>query len=84
MGCDTKSQIGYIYMLNVGAVYWKSFKQNSTADSTVETEYVADCETSKMGVWIQEFIDEFGVVPSIIDPVNLYCDCTDFIGVTSI
>jgi hypothetical protein len=40
------------------------------------------CEADKMGVWIQEFIDELSVVPSIIDPVELYCDNT--IAITNI
>jgi hypothetical protein len=64
---DSKSQIGYIYMLNGGVVYWKSSKQDSAADSTVEAEYMAACEADKIGVWIRDFINEFGVVPSIID-----------------
>ena len=68
---DSKSQTGYLYMLNGGAVYWKSSKQDSTADSTVEAEYMAACEAGKTGVWIREFIDELGVVPSIIEPVEL-------------
>jgi hypothetical protein len=77
---DSKSQTGYMYMLNSGAVCWKSSKQNSTADSTVEAEYMAACKAGKMGVWIREFIDELGVVPSIIDPVELYYDNTGAIA----
>jgi hypothetical protein len=68
--------MGYMYILNGGAVCWNSSKQDSTADSTVEAEYMAACEACKMGVWIWEFIDELSVVPSIIDPVELYCDNT--------
>ena len=26
------------------------------------------------GVWIRKFIIELGVVPSIVDPITLYCD----------
>jgi hypothetical protein len=43
---------------------------------TVEGEYMAACEESKMGVWIREFVDELGIVSSIIDLVELYCDNT--------
>ena len=77
---DSRSQTGYVYMLNGGAVCWKSSKQDSTADSTVEAEYMAACEAGKMGVWIREFIDELGVVPSIVEPVELYCDNTGAIA----
>jgi hypothetical protein len=71
---NSKTQTGYMYMLNGGAVCWKSSKQDSTADSTVEAEYMAACEAGKMRVWIREFIDELGVILSIIDPVQLYYD----------
>jgi hypothetical protein len=77
---DSRSQTGYVYSLNGGAICWKSSKQGSTADSTVEAEYMAACEAGKMGVWIREFIDELGVVPSIVEPVELYCDNTGAIA----
>ena len=77
---DSRSQTGYVYMLNGGAVCWKSSKQDSTADSTVEAEYMAASKAGKMGVWIREFIDELGVVPSIMEPVELYCDNTGTIA----
>ena len=77
---DSRSQTGYIYMLNGGAVCWKSSKQESTADSTVEAEYMAACEAGKMGVWIREFIDELGIVPSIAEPMELFCDNTGAIA----
>jgi hypothetical protein len=73
--CDnSNTQTGYMYMLNGGVVCWKSSKQDSTADSTVEAEYMAACEAGKMRVWIREFIDELGVILNIIDPVQLYYD----------
>ena len=35
---DSKSQSGYVFTLNGGAVSWKSSKQETTADSTTESE----------------------------------------------
>ena len=29
---------------------------------------------AKEAVWICKFIDELGVVPTIVDPIVLYCD----------
>jgi hypothetical protein len=46
----------------------------------MEAEYMAACEADKMRVWIREFIDELSVVPSIIDPLQLYCDNTGAIA----
>ena len=71
---DCKSQSGYIFTLNGGAVSWKSSKQVTTADSTTETEYIAASEAAKEAVWIKKFITELEVVPSIADPILLYCE----------
>ena len=51
-----------------------SSKQDTSADSTIEPEYIAVSEAAKEAVWIKKFIAGLGVVPSILDPVNLYCD----------
>ncbi|KAK2382607.1 hypothetical protein QL285_070129 [Trifolium repens] len=71
---DFKSQSGYVFYLNGGAVSWKSSKQETVADSTTEAEYIAASDAAKEAVWIKEFITELGIVPSIVDPIDLYCD----------
>ena len=71
---DFRSQSGYVFCLNGGAVIWKSSKQSTVADSTTEAEYIAASEAAKEAVWIKNFISELGVVPSISCPVDLYCD----------
>ena len=60
--------------MNGGAVSWRSSKQDTVADSTIEAEYIAVSEAAKEAVWIKKFIAGLGVVPSILNPVNLYCD----------
>ncbi|KAK8974558.1 hypothetical protein V6N11_034485 [Hibiscus sabdariffa] len=71
---DSRSQSGFVFCLNGGAVRWKSSKQDTVADSTTETEYIAASEAAKEAVWIKKFITELGVIPSIADVVDLYCD----------
>ncbi|GJV91021.1 retrotransposon protein, putative, ty1-copia subclass [Tanacetum coccineum] len=53
---DTKSQAGYVFVLNGGAVDWKSFKQSTTAMSATEFEYIAASEAAMEAVWIRKFI----------------------------
>nr|GEU87896.1 hypothetical protein [Tanacetum cinerariifolium] len=61
---DTNSQTGYVFILNGGAVVWKSSKQSTTAQHATKAEYIAASEAAKEAVWIRKFIDELGVVPS--------------------
>jgi hypothetical protein len=43
-------------------------------DSTREAEYITALEGSKEAVWIKQFLEELGVVPSALNPVEIYCD----------
>ncbi|RLK64327.1 transposon Pol polyprotein, partial [Klebsiella pneumoniae] len=60
---DSKSQTGYVFILNGGAVSWCSSKQSVVADSTCEAEYMAASEAAKEGVWMKQFMTDLGVVP---------------------
>ncbi|KAL0313213.1 UNVERIFIED_CONTAM: Retrovirus-related Pol polyprotein from transposon TNT 1-94 [Sesamum radiatum] len=71
---DTKSQSGFVFKLNGGVVAWKSSKQDTTADSTMETEYITASEAAKEAVWMKNYIQELGVVPSIAEPVVIFYD----------
>lgn len=71
---DFRSQSGFFFCLNGGAVSWKSTKQSTVAHSTTEAEYIAASEAAKEAIWIRKFITELGVVPSISGPIDLYCD----------
>ena len=44
------------------------------ADSTTEAEYIAASEASKEGYLIKKFVTELGVVPTALDPVEIYYD----------
>ncbi|KAK8670849.1 hypothetical protein V6N13_037463 [Hibiscus sabdariffa] len=71
---DSRSQSGFVFCLNGGAMSWKSSKKDTIADSTIEAEYIVASEAAKEAVWIKKFISKLGVVPSILDAVELYCD----------
>ena len=46
---DSKSQSGYVFTINGGAVNWKSSKQETAADFTTEAEYIVASEAAKKG-----------------------------------
>ncbi|KAK1601100.1 hypothetical protein QYE76_018952 [Lolium multiflorum] len=71
---DSKSQSGYMFILNGAAVSWASSKQCTVAKSSTESEYIAASEASSEAVWMKRFIVELGVVPSALDPLVIYCD----------
>ena len=47
---DLRSQFDLIYCLNGGVVIWKSSKQSTIADSTVEAQYTTEADAAKEAV----------------------------------
>ena len=41
-----------------------------------QSEYMAASEAAMEAVWIRQFIDDLGVMPSINKPTEMYCDNT--------
>ncbi|GKF37057.1 hypothetical protein Tco_0113815 [Tanacetum coccineum] len=80
---DLKSQTGYVYVLNRGVVDWKSAKQSIFATSSTEAEYIVAYDASKEAVWVRKFISGLGVVPTIEEPINMYCDNTGAITIAN-
>ena len=69
---DSKSTSRFLFALNEGAISWKSSKQTTTANSTIEAEYIVASNAAKEVVWLK-FITSLGVVPSIFDHIPLLC-----------
>ncbi|GKC75569.1 hypothetical protein Tco_1126343, partial [Tanacetum coccineum] len=78
---DLKSQTGYVFVLNGGVVDWKSTKQTIFASSSIDAEYIAAFDASKEVVWIRKFIYGLNVVPTIQEPITMYCDNTGAIAI---
>ncbi|GJS56571.1 zinc finger, CCHC-type containing protein [Tanacetum coccineum] len=65
---------GYVFVLNGGAIDWKSSKQSTTAMSAIEAEYIAALEAGMEAVWIRKFISGLGIVPIINEPIKMFYD----------
>ena len=51
-----KSTSGYVFTFGGRAISWRSVKQSSIADSTMEAEYIAASEAAKEVVWLKNFL----------------------------
>src|SRR4051812_21557986 len=59
---DSRSQTGYVFIINGGVVSWKSSKQETMYASTIEAEYIVVSEAAKEVVWMRNFLMDLGVV----------------------
>src|SRR5215216_3081524 len=73
---ESKSQTGYVFLLNGGAVSWCSSKQSILAGSTCEAQYIVASKAENEGVWMKEFISDLGVIPSALGPMKIFYDNT--------
>ncbi|GJW11028.1 hypothetical protein Tco_1576855 [Tanacetum coccineum] len=64
-------------------VLYKSAKQSIFATSSAKAEYIAAYDASKEAVWVRKFISGLGVVPTIEEPINMYCDNTGAITIAN-
>ncbi|GKE57737.1 retrotransposon protein, putative, ty1-copia subclass [Tanacetum coccineum] len=70
----TKPDVAFAQNITSRAVDWKSSKQSTTAMSAIEAEYIAASEAVMEAVWIRKFILGLGIVPTINEPIKMFCD----------
>ncbi|GJV05617.1 hypothetical protein Tco_1343273 [Tanacetum coccineum] len=80
---NLKSQTGYVFVLNGGAVDWKSTKQSIFATSSKTAEYIIAFDASKEAVMdsVNFFSRGLGIVPTIEKPISMYYDNTGAIAI---
>lgn len=69
---DRHSTTGYVFLLAEGAISWTSKKQKTVALSSMESEYMALCETSKQCYWLRTVLKELDLKQQ--EPTILCCD----------
>ena len=75
-----KSTSGSIFTLGGGVVVWRSIKQSSITNSTMEAEYIAAFEATKESVWLKKFYTDLEVVLNMKKPLVLYCDNSEVVA----
>ena len=81
---NSRSHMGFVFILNGGAVTWRSSKQQNIAHSTTESQYIAFNEATKEAVWLNKFINNLGVIPSITELVEIFCDNEGAVALTKV
>ena len=63
---------GYVFLVNGGAVWWSSKKQEIITLSTAESdsEYVAATYAAKEALWLRRIIGE--IFKPVTEPITLY------------
>ncbi|XP_075087600.1 secreted RxLR effector protein 161-like [Nicotiana tabacum] len=69
---DRKSTSSYAFLLNSGAISWKSKKQNCTTLSTMEYEFLACVSVVQEAVWLKRFFDNLDITKNSQGPMTLY------------
>nr|GEX36040.1 putative retrotransposon protein [Tanacetum cinerariifolium] len=81
--CFLFTKTGYVFVLNGGAVDWKSAKQSIFATSSAEAEYIVAFDASKEAVWVRKIISGLSFVPTVKEPISMYCDNTGAIAIAN-
>ena len=63
---------GYTFLIDGGAVFWSSQKQELVMLSTAEAEYVTATHAAKEALWLWRLIHK--LFPSLARPIMLYCN----------
>ncbi|KAL0420653.1 UNVERIFIED_CONTAM: hypothetical protein Slati_3088200 [Sesamum latifolium] len=71
---DVKSQSELVFRVNGGVAAWKSPKQDTKEDSTMEVERVAASKVVRKAIWKKNYIQKSDIVPEITKPVVILCD----------
>ena len=69
-----KSISGSVFTFGRVAVVWRSVKQSSIIDSTIEVKYITALEAPKEVIWLKNFLSDLEVVLNIDKPITFYCD----------
>ena len=71
---QTKSTLGYAFLLNDNAILWSSKKQSCVALSTMEVEYVAYYTATQDAIWLRSFLQQLEIVKTALKFVTIFCD----------
>ncbi|GKE42853.1 retrotransposon protein, putative, ty1-copia subclass [Tanacetum coccineum] len=81
-GGDMKRELRVSWYTNAGYLM-DADDLSIFATSSTDAEYIAAFDASKEAVWIHKFIFGINVVPTIEEPITMYCDNTGAIAIAN-
>ena len=57
---DSRSTSGYLFCLGTSCFSWSSRKQQTTAQSTAEAEYIAAASAVNQVIWLRKMMKDMG------------------------
>jgi hypothetical protein len=81
-GCvdDSRSISGYLFSLNSGVFTWSSKKQETTAQSTAEAEYIAAASAVNQAIWLRKMLKDLG--HEQIEATKIMCDNSSAVSIS--
>lgn len=81
-GCvdDSRSTSGYLFLLNSGVFTWSSKKQETTAQSTAEAEYIAAASAVNQAIWLRKMLKDLG--HEQIEATKIMCDNSSAVSIS--
>ncbi|XP_075086149.1 secreted RxLR effector protein 161-like [Nicotiana tabacum] len=77
---ETKSTIGYVFIIGGGAVSWKSSKKTCIARSTMESQFIILDKAGEEVEWIRNFLEDISFWAKPVAPICIHCDSQAAIG----
>jgi hypothetical protein len=71
---EIKAMSGYAFMLEGGAVFWKSCKQTILTRSTMEAELTSLDTATVEAEWLRELLMDLPMVEKLIPAILMNCD----------
>ena len=70
----------FLFTLIGEVISWRSMRQSSITNSTIEAKYVVTSKATKETVWIWKFLMGLRVVPLVALPLVLFCDNSEAVA----
>ena len=77
---DSRSTSGYLFCLGTSCFSWSSRKQQTTAQSTAEAEYIAAASAVNQALWLRKIMKDLGHEQTEV--TKIMCDNSSTVSIS--